>query len=200
MIGPTGVGKTSAALDLVEVRGYVVLLATKPRDRTLQGMTRRWHTIRQWPPPNNLASRVVLWPKWRTSADNRTQGETFRNALDAIMISGGWAVLVDDTEHLTDDLNMGPMLRTMWNQARALDVSLIAASQRPRRVPIACWSNSSHFYIWSTPHPDDLKALRQIAGINSGEVARVLATLPTRHDLIYLNPDRRELEILNTRR
>lgn len=199
LVGPTGTGKTTAALDLVQRRGYVVALCTKPRDRTLSGLTRHgWVRLDSWPPPNDLARRVLLWPTWRDSRDNAAQAATFRGALDSVMRSGGWCVLADDAEHLADNLGMDRQLRTILNQARAMGVSLVTATQRPRRVPVAVWANATHFYIWRTPHPDDLKALRGLAGVDYRVVGAALADLPDRHDLIYLRPDRGTIHATNT--
>lgn len=201
LVGPTGVGKTTAALDLVPLRAYSVIFATKARDRTLRGLTRDagYLLSETWPPPNDLANRVLLWPPWRTRADNRRQADVFSAALDGIMAAGGWCVLADDTEHLTDDLGMAPALRTAWNQARAVGVSLVTASQRPRRVPVACWANASHFYLWSTPHPDDLRAVRQLGGVNTSIVAAALASMESPHDLLYVNARTRTIHATNTR-
>lgn len=197
LVGPTGCGKTTAMLDLIERRGWVTLLATKPRDRTLRRLP-GWTRIEQWPPPP-MTNRVMLWPRWRTIADNAKQGAEFREGISRMVMAGSWCIVADDAEHLTQNLGMEPMLRTMLNQARAMDVSIVTASQRPRRVPVAVWSNSSHFYVWATPHPDDRKALSGIAGLDYRQLGEVLRALPSRHDLLYVNPTTGEVTITNTR-
>ena len=198
LIGPTGVGKTTLGLQLVQRRGYVVVLATKPKDSTLAGLGRRgWKIIRRWPPPNDQARRVILWPKWRNRLDTPAQRAAIRAAIDSVFSVGGWCILADDTQYLTTTLGLLGDFRTLWNQARSVNVSLVASTQRPRWIPVEAWANSTHLFIWHTSHADDLRALSNIAGGDVRSIRSVVAALPEHH-CVYINT-RRPAELVVTK-
>lgn len=187
LVGPTGQGKTTLALELLKLRRWVVILATKPADDTLKGLRKYGYMrLAKWPPPNDTTTRVILWPKWRDPSYDRSQRRTFHEALMAIFRAGGWTVFADDTQYLSKHLGLASDLNSLWLQARAIKVSLVAATQRPRWVPVECWANSTHLYIWGTSNVDDLRALGNLTGVDAATVRQVVAQLPEFHAL-YVN-------------
>jgi hypothetical protein len=75
-------------------------------------------------------------------SDKEHQKAVIADALGKIFVEGGWCVFVDDVQYLTDILHLGDMLRMIWYQARSLGLSLLAATQRPRRLPVEMWTQS----------------------------------------------------------
>lgn len=188
LVGPTGQGKTTLALDLLGLRGWSVILATKPRDRTLAGLERTggYHRISAWPPPNDRTPRVLLWPRWRSPADTPRQAAAIHHALTSIFGEEAWCVFADDVQYLTDRLRLGSVLTDLWLQARALRVSVVAATQRPRHVPLVMWSQSSHLFLWGTNDDEDLRRLSGFGGLSSKRIRTTVAGL-ARHDVLYIN-------------
>lgn len=179
LVGPTGQGKTTLALRLLELRKWVVILATKPKDATLSGLRRQGYKIlRRWPPPSDTFRRVILWPTWRDPADSPKQQGVFKAALYAVFGSGGWTVFADDTQYLTKHLGLGRVLSALWINSRSLNVTVIGGTQRPRWVPVDMWANSSHVYVWGTANPEDLKTLAGLAGLDVVRVRKIVAQLP----------------------
>jgi len=184
LVGPTGQGKTTLALEILKRRKYVVYIATKAKDDTLNGLVRKgWTLLRRWPPKNDSINRVILWPQYKSRADKERQRAVIQNALDRIFAVGGWCVVADDTQYLTKHLHLGEDLNGYWLQARALGISVMGATQRPRNVPVEMWANSDHVYIWGTRQPDDLKALGGLAGVDAASIRRIVAQLPKYHVL-----------------
>lgn len=188
LVGPTGRGKTHLALALLPRRQWVTILATKPRDRTLSGLVGRGGYVRigAWPPPHQRTQRVLLWPPWRRIEDRGPQARALRDALGAIVVEGNWCVFADDVQYLTDELRLGDVLQTIWLQARALGVSLVAATQRPRHVPRTMWTQSTHLFVWGTTDADDLRQLAGMGGVDAQLVRAEVAQL-ARHDVLYVN-------------
>lgn len=189
LVGPTGRGKTTLALALLPKRDWVVILGTKPKDSTLNGLSGRrgsFTRISSWPPPNDRISRVLLWPPWRNIADKFTQARTLRHALGSIVAEGGWCIFADDVQYLNDELRLGDVLQTIWLMARSLGVSLVAATQRPRHVPRVMWTQSTHLFIWGTRDADDLKQLGGLGGVDAGRIRAEVAELG-KHDVLYVN-------------
>lgn len=187
LVGPTGQGKTTLALQLLPRREWVTIVATKPRDATLNGLRREGYVrIPSWPPPNADTRRILLWPPYRSPADAKRQALAINGAMHAIFASGGWCVFADDVQYLTEHLGLRRTLDAFWIQSRSVNISLVAATQRPRHVPLAMWTQSTHLFIWQTAHRDDLRALGGLAGVDLDRVRACVARLPRFHAL-YLN-------------
>lgn len=193
VVGPTGSGKTTLLFSLIDRRGWVAFIATKPKDQTMS-RRRGWEIIRAWPPRNEMSRRVILWPRFRNLADIGTQSRIIAQALGAMFIAGSWCIVADDTQYLSKKLGLRAELETLWLQARAVKVSLVASTQRPRWVPVECWANSSHFYLAGTRNGDDLRALGTIAGIDATTIRQVVRDLPPYHWL-YVAARGQELHI-----
>lgn len=186
LVGPTGTGKTTLALSLLCIRTWVAIIATKPRDRTLDRLTRHgWKRTATWP-TEATENRVIVWPKFRTPADLPNQRAVIRSLIYGAFRSGSWCLFADDVQYLTKKLGLGPDLETLWLQARALNVSVVAATQRPRHVPLEMWTQSTHFFIWHCSDDDDLRRIAGIGGIDVKRIRATIRALPT-HDVLYLN-------------
>ena len=185
LIGPTGGGKTTLALELQELRAWSVLLATKPRDRTLASLPRRgWLRLKEWPPPWGRR-RILLWPPMRQVADMATQRQVLDHALRCMFAEGGWAITADDLNYLVK-LGLGPVLEVMWLNGRSVGISLIGAVQRPAFVPMLLYSQSTHLFFWRTNDSVDLKRIGGLNGVDDRQVRSVVAALP-RYDALYVN-------------
>lgn len=210
LIGPTGQGKTTLALDLLRrKRSYNVLLAAKPKDRTLDGLRRQgWQMARSWPPPRSRAPltasgapqfhRVLLWPKFARLTDARHQAEVFRHALHEIFGAGGWCVFADDLNYLMK-LGLREEFEAMWYQGRSIGLSLVASVQRPAWVPLLVYSQATHLFFWHTNDARDLKTISGLNGANDRTVKAVVEALP-KHDVLYVNSRTGEQAITRVRR
>ena len=192
LVGPTGQGKTTLALQLLPKRRHVAIFASKPRDRTLSGLRRDGYvTISAWPPPA-MVNRTIVWPPWRDARDDRAQAAVFRDAINSIFREGSWCVFADDVQHLTAHLGLGRSLDTLWLQARSLNVSVVAATQRPRHVPLTMWNQSTHLFMWGTGDEEDLRRIGGLGGHSSKRIRELVANLP-RHEVLYVNNRERTL-------
>lgn len=189
LIGPTGAGKTTLALGLLPMREYVCVLGTKPRDNTLDNLAKNgYKKIDKWKAMDpRIYPRRILWPdatKLRESTEK--QKAEFRDALDAIYKEGSWCVYIDELWFIIHHLKMEMDVRTYLQQARALDISLMVATQRPAFVPLEVYDQSTHLFFW---RDNDERNLRRLSGISfrsAKEVREVIADLPL-YDVLYIN-------------
>lgn len=187
-VGPTGVGKTTLNLAILPIRTYTVILATKPRDRTLEGLKRQgWVIVPRWHRRDNQ-NRLVLWPKARGLHDGTRQAKILDDGLDAMFKAGGWSVLVDDTQYLAS-IGLRHTLSSLWINARSAGVTILGGSQRPVWVPREMWSQSVHHFLFGTTDSDDLKALSGFgARLDRKLVQAVVSSLDIgAHEVAYLN-------------
>lgn len=191
LLGPTGTGKTTAAVQLLERRGYVCAIGTKPKDSTFDYLRRRlgYELVPTLPagrmPPAPPGRRVIVWPRMTTldRAAKRAIAGAVRDTLDRAYSVGGWTLFCDELAYITNTLKLAPELGDLWQQGRAAHVSLIGCSQRPRHIPLDAYSAATHLFMWRTNDDYDLKRLAGLNGVDSALVRRLVPQLPPHHVL-----------------
>lgn len=188
LVGPTGCGKTTLGLALLERRKYVTVFGTKPRDDVLDRLarSRTWRRRDRWlPRPGE--QRIILWPRFDSPDDVAEQKIVFTEALKEIFVSGGWCVFVDEARYLCDFLHLEGLLRLYWQQGRSLGLSLVATTQRPANMPLELYNQATHLFLWRETDRVNLIRLGGIAGaVDSTIIKQEVATLPG-HEFLYLN-------------
>lgn len=188
MIGPTGQGKTTLLMHLLPLHPYVVVFATKPRDRSMNALIghgyvkmERWQSVdpRQYP-------RRVLWPDATRLDSVDHQRAVFHHAFGAIYREGGWTLALDETWYVANTLGLAPDIKLYLLQARALDISLICATQRPASVPLEIYDQSSHLFFW---RDNDEANLRRLSGISwrSADLVRRIVSNLEQYQVLYIN-------------
>lgn len=189
LVGPTGAGKTTMALALLNKRdGAVCVLATKPsgQDDVLMGMRRRgFKLLTEWPPPP-LARKVVLWPKFERPTDIPNQAATFTEALDDMFTAGRWCIFADDVSWLVKELRLDQRFRTFWQMGRSLKVSLLVSSQRPAWIPLEAYSQATHVFFWRTNDRRDLDRIGGLGGQDERTIRHLVRSL-RHHEVLYVN-------------
>lgn len=190
-IGPTGCGKSTLLMGLLDRRAYVVVVGTKPRDRTLDRLRRDGYRLeREWPPsaPPAVAPRVLFWPRIDRMGDRVAQAGAIGAMLESIYRTGGWCVVLDELRYVASPRYLGleAQVVMLYQQARSLGVSVVGATQRPRHVPLDCYSAATHLFLWRTSDQQDLRRLSELDGADVELVRRVLPHLG-RHECLYVN-------------
>lgn len=189
LVGPTGAGKTTLALELLKKRnGAVCVLATKPsgQDPVLMGLRRAGYKLcTEWPPPA-LAHKVVLWPRFERPEDRYHQAEVMGAALDDMFTSGRWCVFADDVSWLVKELNLEQRFRTYWQMGRSLKLSLLVSSQRPAWIPLEAYSQATHVFFWRTNDRRDLDRIGGLGGQDERTIRHLVRHLG-HHEVLYVN-------------
>lgn len=187
LVGPTGQGKTTLLKSLLPLRNHVAVVATKPADESLDALRAKgYKTIRRWPPTARDGNRVLLWPKIETYRDRPRQAAEVQYALECIYQQGGWCVALDECRYVAKTLNCADVLEMLWLQGRSNGVSIVAATQRPRHLPLEAFSQATHLFLWRNRDTYDLDRLGGLGTHNTRTVRDVIADLPKYH-VLYVN-------------
>jgi len=189
LIGPTGCGKTTCAFELLLLRNYTTVFATKPKDPSLRrfGAEHDYKIFREWRniSPKRFPHRI-LWPDATQLESDDVQRKAFMEALRQIYTKGGWCVYFDELWYMMQQLNMGKPIKTMILQARSMLVSLLMSFQRPAWVPVEVYDQSTHLMFWRENDETNLSRISGIAYQSQARLKEVISNLPI-HQALYVN-------------
>lgn len=191
MVGPTGSGKTTLALAILELRAYVIAFATKPKDPTMDSLVKSagWRKVTTWermPKVFRSTMRVVFWPKFRTPDDQAAQGYEIGQAMRGAFVTGGWCLFVDELWYMDHVLGLKRMIEALWTQGRSIDLSIVAGTQRPAHVSLLAYDQATHVFFW---RDNDERNLKRISGMNGLHARLIQSTVSTlaAHEVLYVN-------------
>lgn len=189
IIGPTGRGKTTLGLALVEQRRFVVIVATKPEDETLEQMGKRdWWITEEWRAGMAAyAGHVIFWPTLRKPDDVKEQQRKITALFDSLFREKRWTVYVDEAWYVNRVLGLERVLELYWQQARSLKISLVAGTQRPAHVPLLMYDQPTHLFFFRDNDPVNLKRIGGIGGMNPLQIRERIESLESPHDFLYVN-------------
>ena len=212
VIGPTGSGKTFAALEISEIRSYVILVACKPKDPLIRDAIARGY----WLVPTDkleipyvdtkgegmkpLHRKVIYWPRLgeRASrklpdshvlaAERAMQKPRVQAAIGYVRQNGHWTLLLDETTWICRDLNLQRDVDSALFQFRSLNSSLILLAQRPSWIGRFALSSPRFVMLFQTNDDNDRKALGEISAIDTKAVREIVGDLNfARHEVLLID-------------
>lgn len=189
IMGPTGKGKTTLALEVLDIRDYVVGLGVKRFDETIEKFKSRkgYKVIKKWPPDIQY-HKVLLWIKPKTLGGLREQTYILRNALNQIYIAGGWCIFIDDAGYVSGYLHLGSEIGIMLNQGRSSHLSVVIAMTQPKsvvaRMPSEAFKQCTHQIVFKYTNQVEIKAISEIMGIDYKQLLAYMEQLGE-HDCLY---------------
>jgi hypothetical protein len=191
VVAPTGWGKTTLGLGILPMREYTLILATKPRDATLEPLIRGgYKVVRKLPlPPIEMYSNVIFWPEIGRAAKLSQQKAEMRKLLMDVYETGGWTVYVDELDYLCNYLKLSPLVELLWRQGRSLGISVVGGTQRPAFIPLLAYDQATHLFVGRDNDDVNLRRYASIAGGGKDyqrEVRSAVAAL-REHEFLYLS-------------
>lgn len=188
LVGPTGGGKTTLALEILPLRDYVLAIATKQRDSVLYSLEQRgYESVEHFDLPADVARNVVLVAPLPKGADSLPrQRAVIKETLRNIYVQGGWTVYLDECRYLTGKLRLADDVELLWQQGRSSYISVVAAVQRPAFVPLAAYDQATHLFFWRDNDKRNLDRIGGLGAHDSAAIADEVARLP-RHEILYVN-------------
>lgn len=187
IIGSIGAGKTYLGLRLLMLHQYLVIFGSKPQDKELTTFARKhsFSSIDKWP-PHITDERVIVWPKYRQPGDEAKQRIVFANAIGGIFYEGAWTLFVDEVFYWCDRLRLKDYLQAVWLQGRSLHLSLVAATQRPKGVPLTMYDQPTHLFFFRYNDKNDLDRIGNIGYLNRNDIRDAVARLD-RYEFLYIH-------------
>ncbi len=208
LIGPTGVGKTTVAVQLFAHRKYVLALDPKGGDSTLGKLAARgFERIDRWPPPRNVRegiaegkpARLIVGAPVRVEADRAKLKKLFSETLAGAFEMGGWTIYVDELQIAADQriMNLTAQIELNLIAARDRGVSMVSSYQRPARVPKTASDQATYLFVWYTRDDDVVKRVAEMMGRPKAEVRGAIGELDE-HNILMVSRNAREPMVLTS--
>jgi hypothetical protein len=194
-VGTTGDGKTVLAEHLYAMRRYVVVIATKAKDDSLDAYGKDFHRIKKWPPRFDQ-KKVLFWKKPGELGDFSEQREDIKNVLNDVYKRGGYTIGLDDVAYISSTLKLEGEIRMLCTQARSEDISLVMNMQRPYRVPLECTNQSSHILIFGLKDDKDIDRVAESSGVRRLDVREAVGQL-NKYDFAWLKKSSEPILVRN---
>jgi hypothetical protein len=183
IIAPTGGGKSWIAADILSLRQWVVVIATKARDKTLETRYKDLARRSTWP-PDYTQKRVLLWKKPARLGDFQSQQLLIYSVLADIYVRGGYTVYFDDVYYISNTLKLKSALQMFYTQVRSGNVSILASIQRPSWVPIEVVGQATYLIMLKIRDIVDIERVAQGVGLSKKELIAANETLQGREFLL----------------
>lgn len=198
-VGPTGTGKTTAAVSMLKARRYVLALDPKGGDNTLRRLERvGFVRVDAWPPPKAILrqieegqpARLIVGPVVQRRADLPKLRAAIKAALESAFDTGGWTMYVDELQVAARHMRLDDNITQNLIAARDKGVSMVTSFQRPANVPRAASEMSTWLVLWRTRDVDVVNRLGEMAGRPKSEIRGAMRALEQNAVLLFSqNPD-----------
>jgi ATP:corrinoid adenosyltransferase len=199
MIGPTDSGKSTLTYAILPRRKYTTFFGTKIHDKTLDQFAKsgEYERLTDWPPRVGMhpwkrdatadeMPRRLLWPKAQSLDDVKKMTPVFRRAVNDIYAQGGWCVVWDEFWMQTKILDMDEESRILLQQARSNNISFVMGAQRPSRIPLEMFDQTTHLFFWRDNDERNLKTMGGIGWLSAGPIRSFVANLDP-YQVLYIN-------------
>jgi DNA polymerase III delta prime subunit len=196
-VGPTGTGKTTAAVTVLKPRRYVLALDPKGGDETLKRL--HYPRLSRWPPPRSFwrsieegnPARYIVGQICDRQADFDALAAQLRRCVDDVFAAGKFTLYVDELEIAGRFMRLSQSLELFLIAARNKGISVVTSFQRPAYVPTTASSQTTWFATFYTRDTDVVGRLAEMAGRPKAEMrgmVRGLAELEYSLLLFSRNP------------
>lgn len=170
IIAPTGQGKTTVLVSLLDLRTWVLAFDPKGGDDTLAKT--RYPRLPDWPPRSKDFDKMargepvkyLVGPKIDRRADRPKLVAAQARVLEGAWDTKGWTVAVDELQIMADKMGQADAIDELLIAARTRKISVVSLFQRPADVPRAAYQMASWIFLGLTLDTDTINRLAEIVG------------------------------------
>lgn len=146
--GATGSGKT--VLTRYMLRGVQRLVVLDPKGTLYKWGLEEWDasTRKRLADGNPVRVRVAL-------EAGESSAKFWESVLREVYRAAYCVLYIDEAYGVNRGTNAGEWLEAIWTRGREFEITGIAATQRPRNIPVILLSEAEHFFIFELRNPDD---------------------------------------------
>jgi DNA helicase HerA-like ATPase len=180
IIGDTGSGKTYLESHLLQHRGAVIVVRTKPDDINFDGFER----IRSIREVRAGQYKYLLEPRYDR------QSREISRAVEHVWQAGNWCIAIDELYYLTDRLRMREPIDRLLTQGRSKRISVVCGMQRPVSITRFAISQATHVFTFAVEG-------RDVKTVSEATTPRIEEMIPTlkRFQYVYYNRKTRSLQV-----
>jgi hypothetical protein len=205
LIGPTGEGKSTFAVGILEGRKWVLSLDPKGEDETLESSG--YHRVLSMPPPHgrrigkpepgtdrwiwerveaNQPVGLIAGFEALTDEEDAALHQLMRDAVTWCRRTRGWTLYVDEFELLSSQrmFRLGPDIERMLITARRAGTSVVTSFQAAAWVSKHATRQASFTSLWPTRDRQMVKNVAESMGRDWRMVAAAVDELPDYHVLV----------------
>lgn len=199
VVGPTGFGKTTVVVNLLQMRRHALALDVKGGDKTLAKLQAKGFARVSWPLEGSNARRVygkgengqfIVGHRPRDVEGLPALRATIARCLHDVFSEGGWTVYVDELQMAASPkremMNLGGIIELNLIAARDRGVSILTSFQAPRWVPRAASDQASWLFVFPTRDREVVDRLAEMAGRPREEVQGAIRGLGKKADHMVL--------------
>lgn len=206
VVGPTGCGKTTLVLEMVNAVATpklpAIILVKKPRDEVIQ----RWLKLtgfkktEVWPPITRrgftkksggfLQKRRgwVFWPRQYLKdlrVDKKRLSREFEKVMSESYRKGNRILFVDDLVGFSKEYGLEEVMTIIYMEGRAMGCGMWGAIQRPYHAPVIMYGAAEHVILFKDPDRRSVERFKEIGGVDPDIVEYQVNNLK-KHQALYI--------------
>lgn len=204
LVGPTGEGKTNLAVQLLDMRKWVMALDPKGQDETLElsgylrvldvpPRVRKFGplqvTSQIWPRDiqrrldDELPVKLIVGGPSSTDAEDEALRALMAKAVAHARAAGGWTLYVDEFEVVSSQrqFRLGPQVEKMLITARRAGTTVMTSYQAQAWVSKHATRQATFIVVFPTRDEDMIQSVARATGRNWKMLMQIVYALPPFH-------------------
>jgi len=192
LVGPTGEGKSTFAVGILQLRKWIMALDAKGEDETLAAS--QFQRILKFPLPrkirNDIAegkpARLIIGGPTTSLAEEKALRSLLAQAVAMVRHQGGWTLYADEFQVLADlrMFGLGKAIEQGLISARSKGTSIVTSFQAPAWVPKASTRQATLVAVWPTRDRSMVKSVAESMGRDWQELLAIIEELPPYHCVV----------------
>ncbi len=206
VVGPTGCGKTTLVLEMVNAVASkelpAVILVKKPKDDVIKRWARLqgFKKVETWPPAMRrgftkksggfLQKRRgwIFWPRQSLKdlrVDKKRLSREFERVISECYRKGDRILFIDDLVGFSKEYNLEEVMTIVYMEGRAMGCGQWGAIQRPYHAPVIMYGAAEHVLLFKDPDRRSVERFKEIGGVDP-EIVEYEVNNLKKHQALYI--------------